>query len=185
MSSVKMYAFLFILFYFQVNSKAQSINGDTIYVDSGGEISINFPTNPTYWKVNPDQAPYNLKSFGSGFTIIAKQKNTKPAFLEVIEDKRTHHFIIVYKKNINYSNLSETNYDYSNLTKLKDHVKQKEELERNYKITVDAADKAFQDKDYENAKVLYEQALGMQNRPEIKDQLKKVKKLIRKHGRKN
>lgn len=166
------------------NSKAQEINGDTIYVDATAEIAIRFPSLPTNRNVTPEHAPYNLKTLGNGFTIIAKEKNTKPAYLTVIEDKRTHHFILVYKKNIDYSNLKLMDYDYSTLKKLKEHVKQQDDKEKEYASTMQAAEKAMESKDYEKAKMLYEQAIGLFKRSEPKDQLKKLAKLIKKEKRK-
>ena len=161
----------------------QTINGDTIYVDAVAEIALKLPSKLTDFYTLPRDAPYNLISLGNGFTISAKKKNTKITPLFVTEDKRTHQFFLVYKKDINYNDPKETNYDYSTLKKLKEHVKGQEEIEKKYNDLIKAADILFNSADYINAKALYTQALGLRNRSWPKEQIKKANKYIPKRSR--
>ena len=109
---------------FPVN--AQEIKGDTIFVNAEAEVLVRFPTLPDFFNTIPSNAPYNFKTAGTGFTVIAKTENTKPAPLTVSEGGRTHHFILVFKKNINYDNDAELDYDYSTVKKLEQHIKETE-----------------------------------------------------------
>ncbi|MEO8961529.1 MAG: hypothetical protein ABI325_06595 [Ginsengibacter sp.] len=103
---------------------AQEIKGDTIFVNAEAEVLVRFPTLPDFFNTIPSNAPYNFKTAGTGFTVIAKTENTKPAPLTVSEGGRTHHFILVFKKNINYDNDAELDYDYSTVKKLEQHIKE-------------------------------------------------------------
>ena len=94
--------------------------------------------------------------------------------------KRTHNFVIFYKKDLDHTNLSETDYDFSSVKKLKQHIKEREEREKKYNEMVESADKLFNQEDYENAKYSYTQALLILNRPWPADQLKKITKLAKK-----
>jgi hypothetical protein len=186
MKRIKQYAYFLPVFlaFIQASVKAQSINGDTIYVDSKAEIRLEFPSKQTDFYLIPSDAPYNLKTLSKGFTIIAKKKNTAPAQLSVIENKRTHRLTIAYKKNINYDDPKETYYDYSTLKKLKERVKELEEREKKYNDLISNADKLMQTEDYINAKLFYTQALGLLNRPWPTEQIKKINKLIKKEKKK-
>ena len=103
---LKKYLFLLLLFLAAgiYKVQAQEINGDTIYVNAEAEVMVRFPTLPSYFNTTPSNAPYNFKTAGTGFTIIAKAEKTKPAPLVVNEGGRTHKFLIVFKKNIDYNN---------------------------------------------------------------------------------
>ena len=178
-------SFLIILLLINNCAKSQSINGDTIFVDAKTLVAVRFPSLPTSFYTNPADAPYNLITLPTGFTIIAKKKNTAPATLTVTEGKRTHNFVIFYKKRLEQSYLSETDYDFSSVKKLKEHVKEQEEREKRYNEMIESADKSFKKEDYENAKLSYSQALLILHRPWPVDQLKKIKKISRKAKRKS
>lgn len=186
MKSVKQYAVFLILGLLLVKSeiKAQEINGDTIYVDVKSVVAVRFPSLPTNFYTNPPDAPYNLVSLPTGFTIIARKKNTNPAELFVIENKRTHKFIIVYKKNSAAGVAKITDYDFSTVKKLKERVKQIEEWDKRYTDAIAAADKLYTQQDYENAKIYYNTALGILNRPWPKEQIAKINKQLKKTKRK-
>lgn len=96
----KFFLLLNLLFFVTLFCKvqAQEINGDTIYVNAEAEVMVRFPSMPTYFNTTPSNAPYNFKTAGTGFTIIAKAERTKPAPLVVNEGGRTHKFLIVFKK---------------------------------------------------------------------------------------
>ena len=121
---LKKYLFLLLLFLAAgiYKVQAQEINGDTIYVNAEAEVMVRFPTLPSYFNTTPSNAPYNFKTAGTGFTIIAKAEKTKPAPLVVNEGGRTHKFLIVFKKNIDYNNDAEMDYDYSSTKKLEQHL---------------------------------------------------------------
>ena len=176
--------FTLLVLFINLNVKAQSINGDTIYVDAKAEIAVRFPSMPSSFYTIPADAPYNIKTLPTGFTIIAKKKNAAPTPLFVTESKRTHNFILVFKKNIDYTNLKETDYDYSTVKKLKERVKQQEDREKKYNETIKSADKLFQTEDYIIAKELYSQALGLLNKPWPKEQIEKINKLLKKKKQK-
>lgn len=105
--------------------KAQELNitGDTIYVNAEAEVMVRFPTLPTFFNTVPSNAPYNFKTAGTGFTISAKTERTKPAPLFVTEGGRNHKFVIMFKKNIDYNNDAEIDYDYSTTKKLEQHIR--------------------------------------------------------------
>src|SRR4051794_2551750 len=117
MMSTKNILYLLLTFFsgmYGRKTDAQSLNitGDTIFVNAEAEIQVNFPTLPKSFSTAPTNAPYNVKSVGTGVNIIAKAENTRPATLLVSEAGRNHRFTIVFKKDINYSNDAELFYDY-------------------------------------------------------------------------
>ncbi|MBL7702118.1 MAG: hypothetical protein JNM14_07705 [Ferruginibacter sp.] len=124
-----MYKFIFLLLFtggigvFGLQAQELNINGDTIFVNTEAEIMVRFPTLPTYFNTQPPTAPYNLKTAGTGFTITSKAEKTKSAPLTVMEGGRTHKFILVFKKNINYNNDAEMDYDFSTVKKLEQHIR--------------------------------------------------------------
>jgi LysM repeat protein len=176
--------FCALLLLINTAAKAQSINGDTIYVDSKTVVAVRFPSLPTNFYTNPPDAPYNLISLPTGFTIIAKKKNTSSADLFVIENKRTHKFIIVNQKLVGNSDIKQTDYDFSTIKKIKDRVKLLEERDKKYNEAIAAADKLYNEEDYENAKTFYTTALGLLNRSWPKDQIQKINKKLKKSKRK-
>jgi len=103
--------------------QGQEISGDTIYVNAEAEIMVRFPSMPTFFNTIPSDAPYNFKTAGTGFTIISKTEKTKPAPLMVTEGGRNHKFLLVFKKNIDYNNDAEMDYDYSSTKKLEQHIR--------------------------------------------------------------
>lgn len=120
----KYFQFLIIASFFSLSqTKAQEIKGDTIYVNAEAEILVRFPAMPGYFNTIPSNAPYNFKTAGNGFTVIAKSENTKPTPLTVSEGGRTHRFILAFKKDINYDNDAELDYDYSTIKKIEDRIK--------------------------------------------------------------
>lgn len=115
---------LALILFINVSSvNAQEIKGDTIYVNTEAEVLVRFPTLPGFFNTVPSNAPYNFKTAGTGFTVIAKEENSKSAPLTVSEGGRTHHFLLVFKKDINYDNDAELDYDYSTIKKLEQHIK--------------------------------------------------------------
>ncbi len=123
-----MYRFLLLLMFSSMGicpSQAQELNidGDTLFVNTEAEIMVRFPTLPTFFNTVPSNAPYNFKTAGTGFTITAKAEKTKPAPLFVNEGGRNHKFLVVFKKNINYNNDSEMDYDFSTVKKLEQHIR--------------------------------------------------------------
>jgi hypothetical protein len=128
----EIFSLFFLLFIVQVTyAQKYNIAGDTVYVNSETEVRIRFPSMPSSFYTAPLNAPYNFKTLGKGFTVSAKQDNTKPAALFVMEGSHEHRFILVFKKKINYSNTDEIDLDYSSKKKLKRHVKQQAKLHGN------------------------------------------------------
>ena len=130
MKLFKQYCFFLVIFLLVTcaNSEAQStINGDTIYVDTQAEIVVLLPSKPTEYTTSPIDAPYNFISFSTGFTIRAKVKNSKPAPWTVVEGKRTHRFVLVYKRNINYNNPAEMEHIFSSVKAIEEHNRRKED----------------------------------------------------------
>ncbi len=118
------FLFTFIGMYgWKADAQSLNITGDTIFVNAEAEIQVDFPTRPKTFSAVPTNAAYNLKSVGTGVNIIAKAENTRPATLLVSEGGRNHRFIIVFKKDINYSNDAELFYDYSTEKKLEQHIR--------------------------------------------------------------
>ena len=147
---------LVVLLFLAAGVHAQSITGDTIYVNTKMEVSVSFPSRVSDFYTNPVDAPYNIKTFNdrSATTISAKNKNTLPASLTVVEGKRTHLFFIVFKKNISFSNTQETHLDYSTMQKLEDHVKQvaaSRALDKKYTVLKTSAENNIEQKKYKEA----------------------------------
>jgi hypothetical protein len=186
MKRFKQYAVFLSLGLLLVKSeiKAQEINGDTIYVGAKTVVAVRFPSLPTNFYTNPPDAPYNLISLPTGFTIIAKKRNTDPADLFVIENKRTHKFIIAFKKQTDLTSPNDSDYDFSTVKKIKERIKQIEEKDKKYSETIAAADKLYNEQDYVNAKILYTTALGILNRAWPKEQILKINKQLKKLKRK-
>ena len=196
----------FLLMFFFVSSlqitTAQDLNiaGDTIYVNAEAEVMVRFPTLPTFYNTIPSDAPYNLKTAGTGFTIVAKTERTKPAPLFVNEGGRNHKFVIVFKKNIDYNNEEEIDYDYSTTKKIEQHIREsvslklkessKEEIVKpeekkdkkkknvkpdentaaNYYVLLEEGDNNIKNKDYKAAKLNFEKALALRPADEIPKQ---------------
>ena len=174
--------FIILLVLAGTMANAQSITGDTIYVNSKVEVAISFPVMPNSFYTNPVDAPYSIKTLGTGFTIIAKSKNTEPASLSVTEGKRSHLFYLVYKKNINIYNINETFLDYSTVKKLEEHIKQKaasREFNNRYTALAASAKNNYDQKKYNEAKSDYEQILKMKSDDKnAVSQLKKINKIL-------
>ena len=115
--------FLIITFFITNNIGGQVISGDTVFVNAEAEVAIKLPSRPSDFYTNPKTAPYDIKSLSSGLTIMSKTENTNSATLFVTEGGRSHSFVLVFKKDINYDNLSELVFDYSTIKKLEQHVK--------------------------------------------------------------
>lgn len=170
------------LFFLAADVHAQSINGDTIYVNSKIEVAVRFPAMPSSFYTNPVDAPYNIKTLGNGFTITAKTKNSLPASLTVTEGKRTHLFFLQYKKNIDFRNTRETDLDYSTTQKLGDHVKQvaaSRDLEKKYAAFKASSNNNIEQKKYKEAQDDCSQMLNL--KPDdayAKKQLKKITNLL-------
>ena len=181
----KLYAILLsvCLLFIKYETKAQAINGDTIYVDAKTVVAVRFPSLPTNFYTNPPDVPYNLISLPTGFTIIARKKNTPPAELFVIENKRTHRFIIFNKKSTE-DDSKNSDYDFSTTKRIKERVKQLEERDKKYNEAIATADKLYNAEDYENAKIQYSTALGLLNRAWPKEQILKINKQLKKTNRK-
>lgn len=163
---------------------AQFITGDTIYVNTKMEVSVSFPSRVSDFYTNPVDAPYNIKTVNdrSAITINAKNKNTLPASLTVVEGKRTHLFFIYFKKNISFSNTKETHLDYSTMQKLEDHLKQVaaiRALDKKYTVLKTSAENNIGQKKYKEAQEDCLQMLIL--KPDdvyAKSQLKKVTKWL-------
>ena len=105
---------------------------DTIYVNEKLSISVRFPNIPSHWYWNPEQPPYDIESIpNSGFTVGSRTKFTPAAHLYVTVVKRSLHFLVMYKKNIDYEDYTQTDYDFTSLKKIDDRIKQREEEARN------------------------------------------------------
>jgi tetratricopeptide (TPR) repeat protein len=183
----KRYFFLMLFFFTAIShiSFAQKLEiaGDTIYVNAEAEVMLRFPKLPTFFNTIPSNAPYNFKTASTGFTIIAKQEKTKPAPLLVTEGGRDHKFLLVFKKNINYNNDAEMDYDYSTTKKLEEHIKnvltgkssenqktelpkgkkkkneeKTEDLSRNYYVLLEEGDLNLKNKNLVTAKKMFEDA---------------------------
>lgn len=183
---LKITAILLILILFFIPGRTQSISGDTIYVNTQVEVAILFPTMPSTFYTNPKDAPYNFKTLTNGFTVSAKIKNAKPAPLFVTEGKRNHVFLLMYKKDINYRNVEETNFDYSTVQKLEDHIRQssrQQEKTQQFNTLKAQARANFDAGKYQDALDGYNQALALFPKDaECTRQVKKLNKLIKKAG---
>lgn len=188
-----------------------NITGDTIYVNAEAEVMVRFPTLPTFWNTVPSDAPYSLKTAGTGFTIIAKAEKTKTAPLFVNEGGRTHKFFLVFKKKIDYNNFAELDYDYSTTKKLEQHLKEKartevaeaetpavskkenkkskkEKIEENttvsYYALLEAGDNDIKQKDYAAAKQNFEKAQKLRPNDQIpKQRLEEIRLRIADEGK--
>lgn len=171
---------LLCLFHLCQPARSQSIKGDTIYVNTEVEVAIRFPERPENFSTLPSVSDINLRSLSTGFTLIAKKKFSKPITLFVIEGKRSHHFFVFFKKDINYANIAEIDYDYSTVKKLEAHVRQKiaeSEAVKNYEDIITAANASLDAKNYEQAIEGYKKALAIRpNDKYVQKQLDKANK---------
>ena len=201
-----MYRLVLFLFFFCVmgiyQSRAQGLNidGDTIFVNTEAEIMVRFPTLPSFFNTVPSNAPYNFKTAGTGFSITAKTEKTKPAPLFVNEGGRNHKFFVVFKKNINYNNDTEIDYDFSTVKKLEQHIKMTaikkagtkietestprdekkgkpskkgktvESTSANYYTLLETGDDLLKDKKYQEAKISFEKAASLRPDDQIPKQ---------------
>lgn len=198
--------FLFVILFFATagisKTIAQDLNisGDTIFVNAEAEIMVRFPTLPSFFNTIPSNAPYNFKTIGTGFTIIAKTEKTSPAPLFVTEGGRNHKFLIVFKKNIDYNNDAEMDYDYSTTKKLEQHIrdlasakiqetkkpepvskddskskkskksKPEESNSAGYYALLEEGDINIKEKDYKAAKINFEKAASLRPNDQIPKQ---------------
>ncbi len=189
---------LFMLIGIQMSyAQDLEIAGDTIYVNAEAEVMVRFPTLPTFFNTIPSNAPYNFKTAGTGFTIIAKTERTKSAPLLVTEGGRNHKFVIVFKKNIDYNNDAEMDYDYSTTKKLEQHIrdqasakmivsknpeasgketkkskkdKSAENTAANYYALLEQGDMNIKQQDYTSAKLNFEKAATLRPNDQIPKQ---------------
>jgi len=175
-------AFFFMIALWQGQVDGQSITGDTLYINNKVEISVRFPASIENFSFNPMDAPLNIRSQNNVIYLSAKVNRMESAGLSVIEGGRNHQFFLLFKKNINISNIAEYNLDYSTTSKIEERNRQKSAVSNNKFrfLTLTAAAKQFVDqKKYKEAKDSYEQALQIKpGDPVVVKELKKVNKLL-------
>ncbi|MEP7142959.1 MAG: hypothetical protein ABI707_08815 [Ferruginibacter sp.] len=105
---------------------AQNIEGDTIFVNTYVEAQITFPSEVEDARFIPVDTYKEILFPISGTYILlhSKIENSKKAIMVIKEGGREHHFIIVYKKNINQYDFREYTYNYKTLKLLKKHVEE-------------------------------------------------------------
>ena len=69
-------------------------------------------------------AEYSLRSEKTSVVIIARLENSRTAGLLVSEGNRNHHFILVYKQDIDFGVETNVFKDYGTIQKLKEHVRE-------------------------------------------------------------
>lgn len=198
--SLLLFIFFLTMGICQLQAQELNIDGDTIFVNTEAEIMVRFPNLPTFFNTVPSNAPYNFKTAGTGFTITAKAERTKPAPLFVNEGGRNHKFLVVFKKNINYNNDAEIDYDFSTVKKLEQHIRmtalkktniktepepiakeekkgkpsKKEKAAENtaasYYSLLEAGDEFLKDKKYQDAKLSFEKAASLRPDDQIPKQ---------------
>ncbi len=103
---------------------------DTIYVNERASVSVRFPTLPDSYRKNPEKAPYDIATIAQiGFTVSTNLKNSPPADLYVTLGKRYLHFLIMYKKNLNYN--EESDHDYTSYKKIDNLLEERENGQKN------------------------------------------------------
>ncbi|NTS43875.1 hypothetical protein HRG84_23545 [Flavisolibacter sp. BT320] len=102
---------------------AQNIRNDTIFVSTNALVELRFNDKKSTGKIIDGEGAYELGGTKKSLTVKALQKEAKPKKLIVDEGQRKHSFILVYVESVTESQMV---VDWSNLKKLKEHVKAKE-----------------------------------------------------------
>src|SRR5688500_17076008 len=103
---------------------AQNIRNDTIFVSTNALVELKFNDKKSAGKILDGEGAYELGGTKRSLTVKASQKDAKPKKLLVDEGQRKHSFILVYSESVPESQMV---VDWSNLKKLKEHIKTKEE----------------------------------------------------------
>jgi len=156
---------LFFLFgILSIRLEAQNINGFKIQVSADTATDLIFNSNVESWQFVEGHGPLTYDvSLINDYTmkVIAKKANAEILHLNVIEGKRKHKFILLYKEGVDGLTIR---HDYSDLKNLEKFIKNGgEEKKPDPKLIalLAEADRAFQSAQYDEAKVKYEQALQM------------------------
>ncbi|RYZ30805.1 MAG: hypothetical protein EOO10_01495 [Chitinophagaceae bacterium] len=104
---------------------AQNIRNDTVFVSTNALVELIFnDKKKSGAEIIDNNGSYELGGTKRSFTVKALQKDAQPKKLIVKEGQRKHDFILVYSESVPESQMV---VDWSNLKKLKEHVKAKEE----------------------------------------------------------
>ncbi|MBC7889028.1 MAG: hypothetical protein H7Z13_14220 [Ferruginibacter sp.] len=173
-------AVIFLLCVFIASSpemcKGQNIDGDTIFINTSVEAHITFPSVIDDARLTPIDAYKEIRFQSSGNYLLlhSEMENSKKAIIVVKEGGREHHFIIVYKKDINQYDFREYTYNYKTLKLLKKHieentarnkkndnkVKEQKPVDdaQDYYVLMEKGNEAFKVKLYEEAIAFFEKA---------------------------
>lgn len=103
---------------------AQNIRNDTIFVSTNALVELKFNDKKSAGNILDGEGAYELGGTKRSLTVKATLKDAKPKKLLVDEGQRKHSFILVYAESVPESQMI---VDWSNLKRLKEHVKAKEE----------------------------------------------------------
>ena len=174
-STIRFVLIIACLFLF-INTNAQEIKYDTIFVNTTANITLQFPSSIDSFSTLPLYSGFQLKKANN--TISIKFNGGKPtqALLALAEGGREHHFLLLQSNN---TSTVKVFYDYSTLDKLKDHLWDLKLLKtgnslpivddnlpktRNdfkYDSLIAIADKAVNEKRLEEAMGAYSEALNL------------------------
>ncbi len=191
----------FIVFIGKVS--AQNINGDTVYVSTETQTWLTFYSAPN-GQVTKDATDFSVAGTGKSIAIQPLKSNTRATTLMIQEGPRTHQFLVLYKDDLNPLELS---YDYTDLKKMAQKVKDREarketvvkatpEVKKttdtksssstavnqesiNLALAISAGDDAFDKGKYIEAKEAYQKAISIRpNNDYSKTKIAAIDKLI-------
>jgi tetratricopeptide (TPR) repeat protein len=150
-----LFLFLLLTFLLVKSAGAQNISNDTISVSIASVVQIIFPSLPMEAKLPIADGSYEVDGSSSNNSIFikAKKKEVKDQPLIVTEGSRTHHFILTFREDV-----TRLRIDWSDLKKLKAHVKEKTiEVAK----ALSEADHLYNQQSWKEAQVKYRQLLNV------------------------
>lgn len=111
----------FISFIFAIMvARSQNSVIDTIYTNERISVAVKFPSEILNFRTIPEPTHYQIRSLPEQkqLTVGTDSRNTGPEHIYILLKKRTLHFLIAYKKNIDFNDDRQTIYDYSSYDKI-------------------------------------------------------------------
>ncbi len=188
MDPYKKYIFLLILCCNAAINTANAQDGkivDTIFTNEKIDVAVNFYSEILNFYSFPTPSKFRIKSFPEQkqLRITTDRRFPSPEHLSVLIKRKTYQFIIAYKKNIDFSDFSETTYNYDEkkiedllegrlssrpnenkgISKTKGDKETAEKIQKNndYFSILKQAYEKYKAQEYEESKALYTKALKM------------------------
>lgn len=154
------------------SARSQNSVIDTIYTNERISVAVKLPSEILNIRTLPEPSRYQIRSLPEQrqLTVGTDSRNTGPEHIFILLKKRTVHFLIAYKKNIDFNDDRQTIYDYSSYDQIDNKLEAKNNTapvqnttsQKNAADTKDADDyHSIVEKGYQEFKLQhYEAALG-------------------------